>query len=108
LQVNETEGTTVKEIVNAFLRAKTALFVSADLLPNRYWVRQKSLPKKMPNTPEQASRALADALSEYSRAEQGRGHRCTVETYLRCGRLHYFFAYLKDYSDTYIGHDLTE
>lgn len=84
-----------------------SLFVSADLLPNCYRVRQKSLPKKMTNTSEQASRAFADALSEYYRTEQGRGHRCTMETYLRGGRRHYFFAYPDDYPDTYIGHDDT-
>jgi hypothetical protein len=82
-----------------------SLFVSADQLPNRYWVRHKNLPKKTPKTSGQVCRELADALSEFYRTEQGRGHRCTVETYLRCGRQHYFFAYPDDYPDTYIGHD---
>jgi hypothetical protein len=82
-----------------------SLFVSADGLPGRYWVRQKSLSRKTPHTSAQASRAFANALSEYYKSEQGRGHRCTVETYLRGGRQHYFFAYPDDYPDMYIGHD---
>jgi hypothetical protein len=82
-----------------------SLFVSADHLPNRYWVRHKNLPRKTPKTSAQVCRELADALSEFYRTEQGRGHRCTVETYLRGGRQHYFFAYPDDYPDTYIGHD---
>jgi hypothetical protein len=67
-----------------------SLFVSADGLPGRYWFHHKSLPRKIPNTSSQGTRAFADALSEYFRTEQGRGHRCTVETYLRGGRQHYF------------------
>jgi hypothetical protein len=82
-----------------------SLFVSADGLSSRYWVRHKSLPRTSPNTSAQGTRAFADALSDYYRSEQGRGHRCTVETYLRGGRQHYFFAYPDDYADTYIGHD---
>lgn len=82
-----------------------SLFVSADGLPGRYWVRHRNVSRKPPNTSAQACRELEDALSEYYRTEQGRGHRCTVETYLRGGRQHYFFAYPDDYPDTYIGHD---
>jgi hypothetical protein len=82
-----------------------SLFVSADHLPGRYWLHHKKLPKKTPNTSEQTCRAFADALSEYYRTEQGRGHRCTVETYLRRGRQHYFFAYPDDYPVMYMAHD---
>jgi hypothetical protein len=82
-----------------------SLFVSADGLPGRYWFHHKSLPRIIPKTSAQACRAFAEALSEYYRTEQGRGHCCTVETYLRGGRQHYFFAYPDDYPDTYIGHD---
>jgi hypothetical protein len=82
-----------------------SLFVSADGLPQRYWFRHKNLPRKPPDTSASAARALADELSEYYKENQGRGHRCTVETYLRAGRQHYFFAYPDDYVDTFIGHD---
>jgi hypothetical protein len=82
-----------------------ALFNSADSLSGGSWVRHRAMPRKLPDVSEKATRGLADALSEYYRENQGRGHRCTVETYLRAGRQHYFFAYPDDYADTYIGHD---
>ena len=81
------------------------LFISADTLPGRYWFISKNLPKKEPACSSDDISNFADALSEYYRDTQGRGHRCTVETYLRGGRQHYFFAYPDDYADTYIGHD---
>jgi hypothetical protein len=80
-------------------------FISADSLPSRSWLRQKGLPQKTPANSVEAVRSLADGLSEFYRETQGRGHRCTVETYLRGGRQHYFFAYPDDYTDTFIGHD---
>jgi hypothetical protein len=81
-----------------------ALFCSADSLPGRHWAKLSGLPKKTPDTSEDARRRLADGLSEYFRENQGRGHRCTVESFFRGGRQHYFFAYPDDYTETYIGH----
>jgi hypothetical protein len=80
-------------------------FHSADSLPQRYWLRHKALPRKAPDTSDAAVELLAARLSEFYRDTQGRGHRCTVETYPRGGRQHYFFAYPDDYTDTYIGHN---
>jgi hypothetical protein len=82
-----------------------ALFNSADSLAGRHWVKLSGLPKKAPDTSEGARRRLAEGLSEYFRENQGRGHRCTVEAFLRGGRQHYFFAYPDDYAETYIGHN---
>ena len=82
-----------------------SLFISADSLPGRYWFRQKSLPKKEPATSTAANCAAAEGLSDFYRHNEGRGHRCTVESYLRGGRQQYYFAYPDDYADTYIGHD---
>lgn len=80
-------------------------FIAADFLSQRYWLRQKSLPRKLPDTSDGAKRVLAEQISEYYRETQGRGHHCTVETYLRGGHSYYFFAYPDDYADMYIGHD---
>jgi hypothetical protein len=80
-------------------------FFSADTLPARYWVRRNGFSHKQPATSAAAMKLLAGGLSDYYRESQGRGHRCTVETYLRGGHQHYFFAYPDDYTDTYIGHD---
>ncbi len=80
-------------------------FLSADMLPGRYWLRHKVPPALQPETSSDATKALAEGLAEFYRETQGRGHRCTVETYLRSGRQHYYFAYPDDYTDTYIGHD---
>jgi hypothetical protein len=85
--------------------AVASLFVSADDLPTRYWLKLKGLSRKAPETSPAATRALEEGLSEYYRTTQGRGHRCTVETYLRGGRQQYYFAYPDDYADTFIGHD---
>ena len=48
---------------------------------------------------------LSYAIGAYYRQNQGRGHRCTVDAYLRVNRYHYFFAYRDDYANTYLGHD---
>jgi hypothetical protein len=76
----------------------------ADTLNRRYWVRRRHLPRQAPDVSREGRLRLADALSAYLRREQGRGHHCTVEPYLRCGRFHYVFAYPDDYAETYVGH----
>jgi hypothetical protein len=81
-----------------------SLFHSVACLPKRYWTRLKGMPRKTPDFSEQATQALANALSEYYRENQARGHRCTVEHYRQGGRQHYFFAYPDDYAQTYISH----
>src|SRR5207248_6880020 len=70
----------------------------------RSWVRWIDLPRKEPLHSADTREALGKLLSDYYRNNQGRGHRCTVETYLRGWRYHYYFAYLDDYTDTFIGH----
>src|SRR5262245_39519768 len=80
-----------------------SLFTSVGSLPKRYWTRFTEVPRREPLTSPEACRALADALARFYRERQGRGQRCTVETYLRQGRQHYYFAYPDDYADTYIG-----
>jgi hypothetical protein len=93
----------------AFLRHEQVFYVASlinyvDTLHGRYWVRRSDLPRKEPRDSRVAGQNLACALSEYYRKTQGRGHRCTVETYLRGGRHRYYFACPDDYTDTYIGH----
>jgi hypothetical protein len=93
----------------AFLHCDRIFYVASlinyvDCLHGRFWVRRTDVPCKAPRDSPETRQALAGALSDYYRRTQGRGHRCTVETYLRGGRQHYYFAYPDDYTDTYIGH----
>jgi hypothetical protein len=97
------------KVMWAFLRHERVFYVASlinyvDSLHGRYWVRRSDAPRKEPRDSPEARQNLACALSEHYRRTQGRGHRCTVETYLRGGRHHYYFAYPDDYTDTYIGH----
>jgi hypothetical protein len=43
-------------------------------------------------------------MRAYFRDTQGRGRNCHVDHHLRDGRLHYFFAYPQDYTDTFVGY----
>lgn len=74
-------------------------------LPSRYWRRRGNMPRSQPNVTPQAIERFREAISAYFRQSQGRGHRCTVDAYLRVRRYHYFFAYPDDYANTYLGHD---
>jgi len=77
----------------------------ADHLNGRYWRKRKDMPQKQPDLSAEAIRELAAAISAYYRERQGRGKWCRVEHYVRGDRYHYFFAYPKDYTDTFIGYD---
>jgi hypothetical protein len=77
----------------------------AEHLPGRYWNRLMGLPSRDPDTSPAAVQRLKIAVADYFRSEQGRGHRVTVEHYLRGGVDHYFFCYPDDYTQTMVGHD---
>jgi hypothetical protein len=61
------------------------------------------MPLDQPDVTPEAIEAFAHAVGAYYRQNQGRGHRCTVDAYLRVNRYHYFFAYPDDYANTYLG-----
>ena len=69
------------------------------------WRTRKDLPRVEPGTSGEALSRLANGLSELFRAEQGRGHRCTVEHVWRGDQTDYFFAYPDDFVQTVILHD---
>ncbi len=77
----------------------------AHTLPQRYWRRRGGMPLAQPDVSPEAIASFAQDIGAYYRQNQGRGHRCTVDAYLRVNRVHYFFAYPDDYADTYLGHD---
>jgi hypothetical protein len=77
----------------------------AHTLPQRFWRRRNGMPVEPPDVSPEAIHAFAHAIGAYYRQNQGRGHRCTVDAYLRVDRYHYFFAYPDDYANTYLGHD---
>jgi hypothetical protein len=81
-----------------------SFFNHADQLSVRYWRKRKNIPKTAPRVDPAALAELGGELSKYYQNNQGRGHRCIVETYLRTDRYHYFFAYPDDYTATYIGY----
>jgi hypothetical protein len=92
-----------------FLRHDKVFYVASlinyvDSLSGRFWQRRADLPHKTPRVTPDAMREFALALSKYYQETEGRGHRCTVEPYLRANRYHYFFAYPDNYTETYIGH----
>lgn len=74
-------------------------------LPRRYWKKRGNMPQRHPDVSRQAIGRFRDAISAYFRQAQGRGHRCTVDPYLRVQRYHYLFVYPDDYANTYLGHD---
>lgn len=74
-------------------------------LPPRYWRKRGNMPQRHPNVSPEAIERFRGAISAFFRQAQGRGHRCTIDSYLRVQRYHYFFAYPDDYANTYLGHD---
>ena len=77
----------------------------AHALPLRYWRKRGNMPQRHPDVSPEAIERFREAIAAYFRQTQGRGHRCTVDPYLRVQRYHYFFAYPDDYANTYLGHD---
>jgi hypothetical protein len=77
----------------------------AHSLSRRYWRHRGNMPQIQPEISQTALDQFRDAISAYFRQNEGRGHRCTVDTYLRVNRYHYFFAYPDNYADTYLGHN---
>lgn len=77
----------------------------AHSLPRRYWKHRGGMPQSSPDVTPEAIERFRNAISAYFRQNEGRGHRCTVDSYLRADRYHYFFAYPDNYADTYLGHD---
>jgi hypothetical protein len=84
--------------------AVASLINYVDHLHGRSWTSFIDLPAKPPTSKLDGLNAFENALSELYVREEGRGQRCTVESYLRGDRYLYLFAYLDDYTDTFIGH----
>lgn len=80
-------------------------FAKADSLSiGRFWIKRGDVPKAAPRTDAEGLRLLAEAISAFFR-EQGRGHNCKVDHFLRGHAHDYFFVYLSDYADTYVNFD---
>lgn len=77
----------------------------AHSLSQRCWKHRGNMPHQQPDVGQPALDEFRTAISAYFRQNEGRGHRCTVDPYLRVNRYHYFFAYPDNYADTYLGHD---
>lgn len=80
-------------------------FAEADgLSTGRFWIKRADVPKATPKTDDAGRGALATSMSAFYR-EQGRGHNCTVDHFIRAQTQDYFFVYLSDYADTYVNFD---
>ncbi|MEX1231118.1 MAG: hypothetical protein WEB58_12810 [Planctomycetaceae bacterium] len=77
----------------------------AHSLSRRYWKHRGNMPQTQPDVSPEAITRFSNVISTYFRQSEGRGHRCTVDPYLRVNRYHYFFAYPDNYASTYMGHD---
>jgi hypothetical protein len=84
---------------------RATLFHHADHLSRRYYRKRIDLPREDPDVSKPATDALSHAVSEYYWKTQGRGRRCTVESYERSDGRHYFFVYPQDYTDTFLRYD---
>ena len=82
-----------------------AVFQRAEGLSGRYWRKRAGMPSKVPDTSRSALDRLEDAVRQFYLSRQGRGRRCTAETYTRVGGQVYVFVYPDDYAETYVGHD---
>jgi hypothetical protein len=77
----------------------------AHTLSTRYMKRRPNMPSVEPDVSFEALDRFSGALSAHYQETEGRGRRCHVDTFLRVQRYHYFFAYLDDYADLYLGHN---
>ncbi|MCA9031513.1 MAG: hypothetical protein KDA66_11940 [Planctomycetaceae bacterium] len=66
----------------------------AHSLPRRYWRHRGGMPNVTPNVAPDAIERFQNAISAYFRQNEGRGHCCTVDPYLRLDRYHYLAAQL--------------
>ena len=73
-------------------------FDRADSVPDQRWLKRIDLPPATPLLGDEAKSRLENALSEYYRFNEGRGHNCHVDQWARGNRL-YWFAYLDDYAE---------
>ncbi|RMF86764.1 MAG: hypothetical protein D6741_21460, partial [Planctomycetota bacterium] len=82
---------------------RAVLFARADSLSRgRYWIKRCDLPAVEPRVDREVVEDLERAVSGFFRELQARGRYCRIEHYVRDGGVHYFFAYLDDYADTYL------
>lgn len=80
-------------------------FAEADgLSTGRFWVKRNDVPKAEPKADEEGRKELATAMSAFY-SEQGRGHNCTVDHFIRAQKQDYFFVYLSDYANTHVNFD---
>ncbi len=76
----------------------------ADNLPSRSWRKRFDLPCKEPAIDPASQERLGEAISEYYRRKEGRGHVCQVDHYRRGEHL-YWYAYPQDYATSSMEYD---
>lgn len=83
-----------------------SLITHAEHLPGRFWTKHTDLPAVVPPVPlDDRLAGFRAALAGFYTLKQGRGHRCSVDWYVRRRRECYLFAYPDDFVDTHVGHD---
>ena len=76
-------------------------FCRADAISSSQWNECRTINHAPARVDNADIRNLEKILSNYFHNKEGRGKNCTVEPYRR-GKLDYFFAYLKDYTQASI------
>ena len=78
----------------------------ADHLSSRSWKTGKGLPKKQPDSSDEAVAQLAREIGEFYWQKEGRGGaNCKGEAFSRGDGRAYVFVYPQNYADTFIGYD---
>lgn len=70
-----------------------------------WWRKREGLPQTPPEWNEEIKGNLEGALQDYFKGNQNRGEICTIETHYYGEGIHYYLAYLDDYTRKVHVHD---
>jgi len=79
--------------------ARATSILHAENIPDAFWKSRNDLQQVKPDIGSESVERLADALSEYFHAREGRGRHCKVDVFRRRG-CEYFFAYLSNFGQS--------
>lgn len=80
-----------------------SVFDHADGLPRRYWWTRTDLPETEPDLSDDGVEHLKNEIALFYLEDQGRGRWCHTDMYDRRDGRFYFFVYLQDFTDEFIG-----
>lgn len=80
---------------------KALQFCNLNDLPKRYWKKRPDLPEVEAETNQKYIKDLENAVIDFFRSNEGRGHNCKIDHH-KLGDKDYFFAYPEDYTRLFI------